>query len=201
MNFSYYEELAKTTNTVTVDNTWSQGRSVFGGLAAAMVLTYIETQTGLKDCDLRTVNVHFCGAAVEGEACELKYKVLSEGRSVIQIEGQLLQDGAIKTQIIACFSRARLSGVNLTPAPLVFTNSPEDGIKLPFIKGVAPGFIETPMTDELTDEQKQKLLGNVPAGRLGSSQEVAAAVSFLASEEAAYMTGATLHVNGGMAML
>jgi len=66
---------------------------------------------------------------------------------------------------------------------------------------VAPGFIETPMTDELTDEQKQKLLGNVPAGRLGSSEEVAAAVSFLASEEAAYMTGATLHVNGGMAML
>ena len=66
---------------------------------------------------------------------------------------------------------------------------------------VAPGFIETPMTDELTDEQKQKLLGNVPAGRLGSSQEVAAAVSFLASEEAAYMTGATLHVNGVMAML
>ena len=66
---------------------------------------------------------------------------------------------------------------------------------------VAPGFIETPMTNELTDEQKQKLLGNVPAGRLGSSQEVAAAVSFLASEEAAYMTGATLHVNGGMAML
>ena len=66
---------------------------------------------------------------------------------------------------------------------------------------VAPGFIETPMTDELTDEQKQKLLANVPAGRLGSSQEVAATVSFLASEEAAYMTGSTLHVNGGMAML
>ena len=66
---------------------------------------------------------------------------------------------------------------------------------------VAPGFIETPMTDQLTDEQKQKLLANVPADRLGSSQEVAAAVSFLASEEAAYMTGSTLHVNGGMAML
>ena len=66
---------------------------------------------------------------------------------------------------------------------------------------VEPGFMETPMTDELADEQKQKLLANVPAGRLGSSQEVAAAVSFLASEEAAYMTGSTLHVNGGMAML
>ena len=66
---------------------------------------------------------------------------------------------------------------------------------------VAPGFIETPMTDELTDDQKQSLLANVPAGRLGTPEEVTAAVSFLASEEAGYLTGATLHVNGGMAML
>ncbi len=66
---------------------------------------------------------------------------------------------------------------------------------------VAPGFIKSPMTDELTDDQTQSLLGNVPAGRLGKPQEVAAAVSFLASEEAGFMTGATLHVNGGMAMI
>jgi 3-oxoacyl-[acyl-carrier protein] reductase len=66
---------------------------------------------------------------------------------------------------------------------------------------VAPGFIETPMTDALSDEQKQKLLGNVPAGRLGTAADVASAVTFLASDEAAYVTGATLHVNGGMAML
>jgi 3-oxoacyl-[acyl-carrier protein] reductase len=66
---------------------------------------------------------------------------------------------------------------------------------------VAPGFIETPMTDALSDEQKQKLLGNVPAGRLGTAADVASAVTFLASNEAAYVTGATLHVNGGMAML
>ena len=66
---------------------------------------------------------------------------------------------------------------------------------------VSPGFIETAMTDVLPDSQKEALLGQVPAGRLGTPQEVAAAVAFLASEEAAYITGANLHVNGGMAML
>ena len=66
---------------------------------------------------------------------------------------------------------------------------------------VAPGFIETPMTDVLPDEQKAKLLTNVPAGRLGQGGEIAAAVAFLASEEAGYTTGATMHVNGGMAMI
>lgn len=66
---------------------------------------------------------------------------------------------------------------------------------------VAPGFIETPMTDVLADEQKAKLLTNVPAGRLGQGAEIAAAVAYLASEEAGYTTGATMHVNGGMAMI
>ncbi len=66
---------------------------------------------------------------------------------------------------------------------------------------VAPGFIATPMTDKLTEEQKKALLSGVPAGRMGEASEVAAAVLYLASAEAAYVTGATLHVNGGMAML
>ena len=66
---------------------------------------------------------------------------------------------------------------------------------------VAPGFIETPMTDVLTDAQKNGLLANVPAARLGQPSEIAAAVAFLASEEAGYITGATMHINGGMAML
>jgi 3-oxoacyl-[acyl-carrier protein] reductase len=66
---------------------------------------------------------------------------------------------------------------------------------------VAPGFIETPMTDALTPAQKETILRVVPAGRLGSSAEVAAAVVYLASAEAAYVTGQTLHVNGGMAMI
>ena len=66
---------------------------------------------------------------------------------------------------------------------------------------IAPGFIETPMTDALSDEQKEKLLVNVPAGRLGQGDEIAAAALYLASQEAGYVTGSTLHVNGGMAML
>jgi 3-oxoacyl-[acyl-carrier protein] reductase len=66
---------------------------------------------------------------------------------------------------------------------------------------VAPGFIETPMTDALSDVQRQKLLGAIPAARLGTAVDVAGCVVFLASEEAAYVTGQTLHVNGGMAMI
>ena len=66
---------------------------------------------------------------------------------------------------------------------------------------VAPGFVETPMTDELSDDQKSALLERAPAARLGQANEIAAAVAYLASDEAAYVTGATIHVNGGMAML
>ena len=66
---------------------------------------------------------------------------------------------------------------------------------------VAPGFIATAMTDKLNDEQKAKILTQIPAGRMGSGEEIAAAVLYLASPEAGYVTGATLHVNGGMAMV
>ena len=66
---------------------------------------------------------------------------------------------------------------------------------------IAPGFIESPMTDALNDQQKQSILGKIPAARLGTGAEVAAACVYLASNEAAYVTGQTLHVNGGMAML
>ncbi|AMN42923.1 3-oxoacyl-[acyl-carrier-protein] reductase [Rhodoplanes sp. Z2-YC6860] len=66
---------------------------------------------------------------------------------------------------------------------------------------VAPGFIATPMTDKLNDKQREAILTMVPAGRLGAGTDVAAAVVYLASDEAAYVTGQTLHVNGGMAMI
>ncbi|KGJ15426.1 3-oxoacyl-[acyl-carrier-protein] reductase [Paracoccus sanguinis] len=66
---------------------------------------------------------------------------------------------------------------------------------------VAPGFIETAMTDKLNDEQKARILTQIPAGRMGSADDIAAAVVYLASPAAGYVTGATLHVNGGMAML
>jgi 3-oxoacyl-[acyl-carrier protein] reductase len=66
---------------------------------------------------------------------------------------------------------------------------------------VAPGFISSPMTEALTDDQKSKLMEKIPAGRLGEGNDVAAACLYLASREAAYVTGQTLHVNGGMAMI
>ena len=66
---------------------------------------------------------------------------------------------------------------------------------------IAPGFIETAMTDKLNDDQKGRILGQIPMGRMGSPDEIAAAALFLASPGAAYVTGATLHVNGGMAMI
>jgi 3-oxoacyl-[acyl-carrier protein] reductase len=66
---------------------------------------------------------------------------------------------------------------------------------------VAPGFIATPMTDVLTEQQKAAILGRIPAERLGAPEEIAAGVAYLASDEAAYVTGQTLHINGGMVMI
>jgi 3-oxoacyl-[acyl-carrier protein] reductase len=66
---------------------------------------------------------------------------------------------------------------------------------------VAPGFIKSPMTDVLNDKQKEAILGSVPMGRLGEGGDIGAAVAYLASAEAGYVTGQTLHVNGGMAMI
>ena len=69
------------------------------------------------------------------------------------------------------------------------------------VNAVAPGFIATPMTDALNDDQRGRVLAQVPAGRMGEADEIAAAVLYLASPEAGYVTGSVLHVNGGMAMI
>jgi 3-oxoacyl-[acyl-carrier protein] reductase len=66
---------------------------------------------------------------------------------------------------------------------------------------IAPGFIATAMTEALNDEQKARISGSIPAGRMGTADEIAAAAVYLASAEASYVTGQTLHVNGGMAMI
>ncbi len=69
------------------------------------------------------------------------------------------------------------------------------------VNSIAPGFIRTPMTDVLPDDVKAQLLSKIPEGKLGEAQDIANAVAFLSSDEAQYITGQTLHVNGGMAMI
>jgi 3-oxoacyl-[acyl-carrier protein] reductase len=69
------------------------------------------------------------------------------------------------------------------------------------VNAVAPGMVQTGMTDVLTDQQKDMIRQRIPAGRIGMPAEIAAAVTYLASEEAAYVTGETIHINGGMAMI
>ena len=69
------------------------------------------------------------------------------------------------------------------------------------VNAVAPGFIQTAMTEVLSDQQKELIAARIPAGRMGRGSEIAAAVAYLASEEAAYVTGETIHVNGGIAMI
>ena len=66
---------------------------------------------------------------------------------------------------------------------------------------IAPGFIATAMTEALTDDQKAKINSTIPAGKMGASADIATAAVYLASDEAGYVTGQTLHVNGGMAMI
>lgn len=93
-----------------------------------------------------------------------------------------------------CASKAGVVGMSKSLAQEVASR----GIT---VNSIAPGFIATPMTDDLTDQQKERILQSVPLGKLGDPVDVAAAVSYLASDEAGYVTGQTLHVNGGMAMI
>lgn len=97
-------------------------------------------------------------------------------------------------QVNYCAAKAGLVGFSKSLAKEVAAR----GIT---VNCVAPGFIDTDMTKSLTDDQKQVIFANIPSERLGKPEEVAAAVSFLASPGAAYITGETIHVNGGMAMV
>jgi NAD(P)-dependent dehydrogenase (short-subunit alcohol dehydrogenase family) len=69
------------------------------------------------------------------------------------------------------------------------------------VNNIAPGFIQTAMTDALNDDQKSKMLANIPVGQFGQAEDVASTVAFLSSDESKYITGQTLHVNGGMLMV
>jgi len=92
-----------------------------------------------------------------------------------------------------CASKAGLTGMAKSLAQEVASRNIT-------VNCIAPGFIDTAMTNSLTDDQKTKINQNIPLGRMGSAPEIAASVVFLASDEASYITGQTLHINGGMFM-
>jgi acyl-CoA thioesterase len=141
MNFQYYKDKIKQVSEFSIDSHWGQGRSAFGGLAAALLLAHIEHKTGLTDRDLRTINIHFCGAVTLNHPCEFTHCVLSEGKSVFQVEGKLLQDGQVKTQIVACFSAQRTSSIQVTHPPVFAAKSVSQAMKFPFVEGLVPDFL------------------------------------------------------------
>ena len=133
-----------------------------------------------------TASMILCRAAIRGMMKARHGRIISIS-SIVGITGN-------PGQINYAASKAGMIGFSKSLAQEVASR----GVT---VNVVAPGFVETPMTDELSDDQKSALLKRVPAARLGQADEIAGAVAYLASDEAAYVTGATIHVNGGMAML
>jgi 3-oxoacyl-[acyl-carrier protein] reductase len=133
-----------------------------------------------------TAAFRLCRAAVKGMMRRRHGRIVSIG-SVVGSTGN-------PGQVNYAASKAGLIGMTKALAAEVASR----GIT---VNCVSPGFIASPMTDALNEKQKEAILASVPAGRLGTGGDIAAAVVYLASDEAAYVTGATLHVNGGMAMI
>lgn len=122
----------------------------------------------------------------------LKFMLRRRAGRIINI-GSIVGTTGNPGQVNYCAAKAGLIGLTKSLAQEVASR----GIT---VNLVAPGFIETPMTDALNDSQRADLSAKIPLGRLGTPRDVAASVVYLASDEAGWVTGATLHVNGGMAM-
>ncbi|CCG41318.1 3-oxoacyl-[acyl-carrier-protein] reductase [Magnetospirillum molischianum] len=147
----------------------------------------------MKDEDWQTVldvnltaAFRLCRAALKGQM-KRRFGRIVNITSIVGVTGN-------PGQVNYAASKAGLIGLSKSLAQEVASR----GIT---VNCVAPGFITSAMTDVLNDDQKGKLLSGIPVGRMGSVEEIAAAVVYLASAEAAYVTGQTLHVNGGMAMI
>ena len=133
-----------------------------------------------------TAAFRLCRAAVKGMMKRRSGRIINI-TSIVGVTGN-------PGQVNYCASKAGMIGMTKALAQEVASRNIT-------VNAVAPGFIATAMTDELNDEQKARINAQIPAGRMGTSEEIAAAVLYLASNEAAYVSGQTLHVNGGMAMI
>ena len=132
-----------------------------------------------------TAAFRLCRAAVKGMMKRRSGRIINI-TSIVGVTGN-------PGQVNYCASKAGMIGMSKALAQEVASRNVT-------VNCVAPGFIATPMTDELNDDQKNRILSSIPAGKMGVSEDIAAAVLYLASNEAGYVTGQTLHVNGGMAM-
>ena len=157
------------------------------GFAADGLLMRMRTEDWHSVLDVNlTANMILCRAAIRS-MIKAKWGRIISISSIVGVTGNPGQSNYAA-------SKAGLIGFSKSIAQEVASR----GIT---VNIVAPGFIETPMTDALDNKQKENLLQQVPIGRLGTPDEIASAVLFLAAPESSYLTGATLHVNGGMAML
>jgi 3-oxoacyl-[acyl-carrier protein] reductase len=147
----------------------------------------------MSDADWdKVLNVDL-GAPFRLTKAVLKFMLRRRAGRIINI-GSIVGTTGNPGQANYCAAKAGLIGMTKSLAQEVASR----GIT---VNLVAPGFIETPMTDALNDAQKGELSGKIPLGRLGSPADVAAAVVYLAADEAGWVTGSTIHVNGGMAMV
>lgn len=165
------------------------------------------------------VDILICNAGVtkDGLALRMKNEDWDEVLNINLRSTFILNRSAIKKMIRRKYGRiinvASVVGVTGNPgqANYVASKAGMIGMSKSFalevasrgitINCVAPGFIATNMTDVLNDTQKQAILGSIPMGKMGSPQDIASAIAFLASDEAGYVTGQTLHINGGMVMI
>lgn len=184
------------TNTESIDSALSKIRAEFGeidilvnnaGITSDNLLLRMKKEEWDRVIDTNLTSIFSLSKAIMRSMMKKRYgRIISVG-SVIGTLGNIGQANyaAAKAGVIA-FSKSLAREVATR------------GIT---VNVVSPGFIETDMTRALTDEQQAGILANVPVGRLGDAKEIACAVAFLASDEAAYITGETLHVNGGMCMI
>lgn len=184
------------TDTESIDSTLSKIRAEFGeidilvnnaGITSDNLLLRMKKEEWDRVVDTNLTSIFSLSKAIMRSMMKKRYgRIISVG-SVIGTLGNIGQANyaAAKAGVIA-FSKSLAREVATR------------GIT---VNVVSPGFIETDMTRALTDEQQAGILANVPVGRLGDAKEIASAVAFLASDEAAYITGETLHVNGGMGMI
>ncbi len=133
-----------------------------------------------------TANFRLCRAAMRGMMKKRAGRIVNI-TSIVGVTGNAGQANYVA-------SKAGVIGLTKSLAQELATR----GVT---VNCIAPGFIATPMTDVLNDKQKEGILAKIPAGRMGGPDDIAAAVLYLASDEAGYVTGQTLHVNGGMAMI